>query len=119
MEKRYAGLLAAVALTGCATAEPLGFSTPSGRPEAIFYNQSAADVAGKLGNLCLDRGHVLVDSTAYQVTCKGELGVFQAALIQTLMTNSYATTPELYVRFTLASTGGNVRVQAYEWVEST
>lgn len=119
MRRAIAALGLTFSLAGCATTEPLAYSSPSGRPDVIFYGQSQQQVVGKLSSLCMDHGHVLTEASPFQVVCKGELSAFQAAMIQMLMTNSYATTPELYYRFTLAQVGPDVRVQAYEWVEST
>ena len=39
-------------------------------------------------------------------------------MTQFLIGNSYSTTPERYVRFSIFPSNGKTRVQAYQWVET-
>ena len=69
--------------------------------------------------MCATNGSTIVQSTPNQVVCSANLSIFTAALIQTMITNQYATTPEAFVRYSVFEVGSDTHVQAYEWAEST
>lgn len=89
------------------------------RPSAMFAGQTPADVSGRLASMCIDRGHVVTDTSPYAVVCKMDINLMGSVLLQVMLGNSYSTTPEAYVRFTISAVGPDTRVQAYEWVETT
>ncbi|MGD9979570.1 MAG: hypothetical protein AB7H66_03185 [Hyphomonadaceae bacterium] len=92
--------------------------TPSGRPEAVFAGRTVEEVQGLIASGCMDRGHMVVNSTPNQVQCQIEMGALQSALTQALIGNSYSTTPQQFVRFVITPASGNMRVQAQMWVQT-
>ncbi len=104
-------------LAGCATEPPIA-QTSSGRPEAVFRSTGVSDVQGKISQGCMNAGLVIYDASANQVVCGKTMEGGDAILAQLLIGNSYSTTPERRIRFTLAKVGSNVRVQAFQWYET-
>jgi len=112
------GALVAFTLSACATPPPLMLQTPSGRPEATFDKTTTPAVLGKLVGVCLNRGAVIVNQTDNQLVCQRDLPPGDAILAQLLIGNSYSTTPINKIRFNAAQIGPDVRVQAYQWIET-
>lgn len=113
-------LSALSSLVACSTmpVQPLAVSTPSGRPEAIFLTSESAEAANKIASGCMTAGMTVVSSSDYQVVCESNLSMTQQVLTQTLIGNSYSTTPSQFVQFNLADLGETVRVQANSWVQT-
>lgn len=88
-------------------------------PDVTIENAPAPEIAGRVASYCMDMGWSVTESNAYGVVCRGKLSAGQAFWAQFLMANAYATTPELYTRFSLAQIGANTRVQASVWIETT
>lgn len=105
-------------LLGCAAPVERMAQTPSGRPEVVFSTRSAAAVSEKLVGLCASKGILVQKSASNEVVCGGTMTGGDAVLAQILIGNSYSTTPERYVRFTIFPYQGKTRVQAYQWVET-
>ncbi len=53
------------------------------------------------------------------VVCQVDLKGFGSLLLQETLGNASSTPVVAFVRFSVFEAGGNVRVQAYEWVETT
>jgi hypothetical protein len=110
-------LVAAVGLAGCMTVPPIA-ATPSGRPEAVFDSTTGPDVAGRIATRCLDGGLVIQNQTNTQIVCSKELQGGDAIIATMAIGNSYSTTPVRNIRFNIVQIGPNVRVQAYQWVQT-
>ncbi len=110
-------LIAILVLSGCSTAKPMK-TTASGRPEATFQNTNADDVASKIANACMSNGILVLESNSHQVICGKQLEGGDAILATMLIGNSYSTTPEQKIRFNIVQFSGNVKVQAYQWIET-
>ena len=72
--------------------------TPSGQPDALF-EANLADTMSKLTNACMNKGWAVTSQSPNQLVCEPKVGVFQSALQQLLLGNSYSTTPRSFVRF--------------------
>lgn len=111
-------LMLAIVLAACATPPPPPIvQTPSGRPEAIFVGADPEDVRSRLAGLCLNDRMFVVEQSP-QVVCGRVLQGGDAIIARLAIGNSYSTTPEVRVRFAVIQTGPDVRVQAYQWVQT-
>lgn len=115
--KTLLGVLALTVLVGCQTVQPIK-QTTSGRPEATFRDATAEEVSSKISVECLDRGIMVKEATSNVVVCGKTMEGGDAVLAQMLIGNSYSTTPEQNVRFNIIQNGNDVRVVAYQWIES-
>ena len=106
------------AAAGCTTQPERIAVTASGRPEAIFAGVAPEEVQSRLTQRCLDRGHVVVTSSASQVVCELEMGAMSSVLTQALIGNSYSTEPKTYMRLTIVPVTDGARVQAYTYSET-
>lgn len=93
-------------------------ATPSGRPEVMFATRSATSVSEKLVGLCAQRGFLVQKAEASEVICGGTMDGGDAMLAQVMIGNSYSTTPEEYIRFSIFPYQGGIRVQAYQWIQT-
>jgi hypothetical protein len=118
MTKHIAVTFCSVLLLGCASQPDRLYTSPSGRPEAIFDGQMPSAVLGKLAGLCMDRRGVVISQDSNQVVCQKELPPGDALLAQLAIGNAYSTTPVLKIRFSAAQTNGGTRIQVYEWIET-
>ena len=110
---------AAGLMAGCAESVAPIAQTPSGRPEANFVNKSPNHVSQALASRCLGRGLLVQEASTNRVKCGGQMAGGDAVMTQLLIGNSYSTTPEQYVQFTLVPTSNGTRVQTQQWVETT
>lgn len=114
---RVSFLVACLLLTGCATASP----APVPAPEGVFKTTSLEDVQARITKLCMSRNYTIVETTPNRVVCEHEIAKddpFKAATIQILIGNSYSTSPIGRIRFTMFKDGADVRVTAYQWLET-
>lgn len=109
--------LAALAVAGSAAARP-NYTTPSGKPDAVFPGMSAEVAQGKIASFCMDHGMAVASNSPGQVTCEVKMGLMQSVLSQVLIGNSYSTTPREFVRFTVVSLGADARAQGNAWIET-
>ncbi len=110
-------VLATVVATPARAAER-AVKTPSGQPEMVFPNALASDVGAKLASACMDLGWQISNQSTNAVTCEVPMGVWQSAMTQMLIGNSYSTTPKGYVGVNIVQLGSNVRAQGRAWVET-
>jgi len=108
---------AALMLSACASVERIAV-TPSGRPEVIFVDASAAEIVARISDACLDKGLMVSDASDNAVTCGGALSGTGGALYTALMTPRYSTPPMAQVQFTVIALEARVRVAAQGWIES-
>jgi len=101
----------AVALDKAAT-------TPSGRPEMIFAYTPVDQAVASVSSKCMDRGWMVTQQLPGQVVCEIPMGVFQSALTQMLIGNSYSSPPKQFIRISMAQTGDHTRVQTQTWAET-
>lgn len=118
--KSFRWLLIASVLfvSACVAQEPRIKNTSSGYPEATFMNTSVSKVRNKLIAACDSHGIMVSESTENSVICGKEMSGGQGVLAQVLIGNSYSTTPQDKIRFTIYQAGKNVKVSAHEWIET-
>lgn len=92
--------------------------TPSGQPESIFYQTTAAETGAKLASQCMDLGWQVANQSTNQVTCEVPMGMWKSVLTQMLIGNSYSTSPKTYIAVNIVQVGNNVRAQARAWAET-
>ena len=92
--------------------------TPSGRAEMVFAYTPIAEAVTAVGSKCMDRGWMITQQTNNQVVCEIPLGMWQSALTQMMIGNSYSSPPKSFVRVSLAQTGDHTRVQTQAWAET-
>lgn len=115
--------LLSVSLTTVSVAAPAAVvekavTTPSGRAEMVFGYTTLTDAVTAVQSECMDKGWMVVSQTGNQVVCEVPMGVWQSALTQMMIGNSYSTTPKQFARFSLAQTGEHTRVQTQVWAET-
>lgn len=104
-------------LVGCAQ-EPLKKQTASGKPEAEFPTYSVKQVMNGLVGMCNSSG-LMIDSQADNyIVCSKTLEGGQALLTQMAIGNSYSTTPQNKVRFSVSSFKNGTKVYADMWSET-
>ena len=106
-----------IIVSGCQTVQPIK-TTASGRPEVTLDNISQEEASGKISQRCMEAGILVYEQSKYQVVCGKTMTGGEGVLAQMLVGNSYSTTPERKVRFTIAKINTSVRIQAYQWIES-
>lgn len=84
----------------------------------VFGYTTLNDAVAQVQSKCMDKGWMVSSQTTNQVVCEIPMGIFQAALTQMLVGNSYSTTPEMFTRFSLAQVGDHTRVQTQTWAET-
>jgi hypothetical protein len=92
--------------------------TPSGRAEAVFANMNLEQALNSVQSTCMDAGWMVTSQTSNQVVCEVPMSVWQSALAQMAIGNSYSTTPKMYARFSLAQIREHTRAQAQVWAET-
>ncbi len=113
------GFLASLVLAGaCVPSEEYLAKTPSGRPEVTFATRNVASVSEKIVGLCASKGLLVQKADTNQVVCGGTMQGGDAAMAQFLIGNSYSTTPERLVQFTIFPYQGGTRVQAQQWIQT-
>lgn len=110
--------VSAIILSGCATQPDKIKLTQSGYPEAMFEKSSVKAVKEKIIQGCDNRGAVILESSDNSVVCEKTMTGGDAVLAQVLIGNSYSTTPQQKVRFTVYPVGKSVKVSARQWVET-
>jgi hypothetical protein len=94
-------VLVGAALTGCAAQQPLMKQTVSGNAEVFIPFVEPDEVREKLVGACAQLGAAATSSTN-TVVCRMQMQGTKAALMQTLIANSYSTTPDDVAYFTFA-----------------
>lgn len=120
MRMMIAAIAAATALCISQPADALEKDavTPSGRAEMVFAYTPVGDAVTAIGSKCMDRGWMITQQTNNQVVCEIPLGMWQSALTQMLIGNSYSSPPKSFVRVSFAQTGDHTRVQTQVWAET-
>lgn len=116
--KSLLAIATAVALVGCAADEPLMRQTESGLAEAIFRDAAPEDVRSKLVGACASRGARIEEASSNIVVCSKQMEGGNAVLAQTLIGNSYSSTPVRKLQFTYYQLGSSVSVVAQQWIET-
>lgn len=110
-------LLAITLLAGCATGKKME-NTVSGRPEVTISGASQEAVQAEIFSLCNSSAAAVRSSSANEVVCGKPMEGGSAIAAQLLVGNSYSTPPVAMARFTIWKVGQDVRVSAYQWVET-
>lgn len=118
MRKMFLLLSISFILSACAASQPLIKPTSSGYPEGIFRNTSIDRISSKIMDGCTSNGLIIYEATSNQVVCGKTMSGMDAVLGQLVVGNSYSTTPERKVRFSIFQQGNDVKVVAHEWMES-
>lgn len=111
-------VLSVLLVSSCAPQEARIKTTGSGYPEGTFMNTTVARVRNKLIAACDSHGIMVSESTDNSVVCGKEMSGGQAVLAQVMIGNSYSTTPQDKIRFTIYQLGKNVKVSGHEWIET-
>lgn len=93
-------------------------NTPSGRPEMVYAYTPLETAVGQVASGCMDAGWVVTSQSTNQVVCEVPMGIWQSALTQMLIGNSYSTTPKQFVRVSLTQVGDHTRAQTQSWAET-
>ena len=104
--------------SGCAPQQALIKPTASGYPEGTFRNSTVDTVRSILIDGCSSKGLLVQESGGNQVVCGKTMAGGDAVLAQMIVGNSYSTTPERKIRLIIYQSGDDVKVTAYEWIES-
>jgi hypothetical protein len=118
MKKFLGALLAFASLTACATTPPM-VQTASGRPEKEYPGVKLERVQSEIAAACMARPSIVEMASGGQVVCSKDAVGMDAVLASMVVGGSYGSTPKFKIRFTLVDMLGSIRVQAYQWVEST
>lgn len=110
--------ISALALSSCAVSQPAVKQTQSGHPEGVFKNESLEVVKGKLIEACGARSWTVFEAGSNQVVCGKTMEGGSAILTQLAIGNSYSTTPQQKIRFTVFQLNADVKVTSYQWVET-
>lgn len=110
-------LLAITILAGCVSGTKME-KTASGRPEVTIPGATQEAVQGELFSLCNNSAAAVRSSSANEVVCGKPMEGGSAIAAQLLVGNSYSTPPVALARFTIWKVGQDVRVSAYQWVET-
>lgn len=103
---------------GCAQV-PLNKVTQSGKPERVFANTKVVDIKSKLIDRCATAGLQIDDRGSNSVVCSKTLSGGDAVIAQIAIGNSYSTTPEQKVSFSITQRGNDVFVIATSmWIET-
>jgi len=111
-------LIISVLLFGCVAQQPLIKQTQSGYPEGLFRNADLETIRSKIINGCASYGLMVIESSPNQVICGTTMKGGNAVLAQMAIGNSYSTTPQRKIRFTIYKIETNVKVTAQEWIET-
>lgn len=110
--------VATVLVCACQTVAP-SVQTPSGRPEKVFTGASMERVQSGLAEACMNRPAIVESNAPGQLVCSRRAEGMDAALGGLIVGGSRGSPPTFKVRFTLINLASGVRVQAYQWIEST
>ena len=110
-------LLAITILAGCVSGTKME-KTASGRPEVTIPGATQEAVQGELFSLCNNSAAAVRSSSPNEVVCGKPMEGGSAIAAQLLVGNSYSTPPVALARFTIWKVGQDVRVSAYQWVET-
>lgn len=118
MLKKILLLLSVVILGACAPQQELLVKTSSGYPEGTFKNTTLDQARSRIVAGCASAGIPVLDASSNQVICGKTMTGQEAAWAQFLIGNSYSTTPERKARFVMYQLGTDVKVTAFEWIET-
>ena len=82
----------------------------------VFAAMPLDQAVAKVSSACMDRGWMVTNQINNQVVCEVPMGVWQSALTQLAIGNSYSTPPKQFVRVSLAQMGEHTRAQV--WAET-
>lgn len=105
-------------MTGCANQEPLKKVTSSGKPEGVYSNTTKSSVKDALSTYCNERGFIVLESTDSGVFCSKKTEGGTAVMSQLAIGNSYSTTPEVKLKFSISEVGEVIKVWADAWFET-
>lgn len=106
------------ALVGCAAQEPLKKQTASGKPEAEYPNKTKEQVVEGIVEMCNNSGYRVEDQKDNYVICAKDLEGGSALFTQMMIGNSYSTTPQGKVRFSVSQIKNGSKVWADVWTET-
>jgi len=110
--------LVGLALSGCASQQPLSKQTPSGKPEGDYPGKTANQVSSALTRFCNNNGFMVYESTDSTVICGKQRTGTSGIMTQALLGNSYSTTPVDKVRFSISKSDSGAHAWADMWVET-
>lgn len=117
MKKLFLICLASALLFGCAQPQ-LVKETQSGKAEGEYPNHTPEQVADAIVQNCNNKGYVIEDQAKNYVICSKEMEGGKAVMMQMMIGNSYSTTPQVKMRFSISKFKTGTKVWANAWSES-
>lgn len=117
MKKLVLVWLIASLLSACSQT-PLNKQTTSGKAEGIYPNHSPEQVIDALVQRCNEKGFVVEDQSKNYVVCSKEMQGGGAIFAQLMIGNSYSTTPQHKVRYSVSKFKTGTKVWADPWIET-
>ena len=87
-------------------------------PVMAYYPNDGTEISAILANICTQRGILITEPSATHVVCSKEMSGLSGAFAQAMVGNSYSTTPNQIVRFSITKVAGYWSVQAAQWIET-
>jgi len=87
-------------------------------PVIAYFDMPSEDVVSRLARACVDREVMVTQQSTTTVQCEQEVSGFKGMLAQVLIGNSYSTTPNQVIRFSISKSETFTIVQASAWMET-
>ena len=102
-------LFAILFLFGCA-GKQVNFQTPSGKPEVTINSTNNEKIKSTIVNEFVNRKFTLVNESNYNLVFTKQMTGFRAALYQSLLGNSYSSTPTWEARINIIKLNNKTRL---------
>lgn len=103
-------IFVALILGGCATTQRL--ATPSGKPEVNINTIDREKIKSVVINEFMNAGFSLISDTDYSVVFSKPMEGFGGIMYQTMLGNSYSSSPKWNARINMATINNSTRVMA-------
>jgi membrane-associated protease RseP (regulator of RpoE activity) len=92
----------------CTVTQPL--ATPSGKPDVTINTTDRGKIKSAIINRFMSGGYQMVSESDYGVVFSRQWNNFNGILYQSLLGNSYSSTPNVIIRINMATLDGATRV---------
>jgi hypothetical protein len=103
-------ILISLFLGGCATTQR--FATPSGKPEVIINTIDRGKIKSVIINEFMNAGYTMISESDYGVVFSKPMEGVGGVMYQSMLGNTYSSSPEWHARINMATTSGSTRVMA-------
>jgi hypothetical protein len=86
-------------------------------PVTVWFAEDMPTVSDKLAILCANRDATVIEQDDRHVLCQRAVSGGKGVIAQSMLGNSYSTSPQLMIRFQVLRDGKAARVQASQWIE--